>query len=240
MPRSSNRVCIFQAVARRKDQDARREQLRAAALRTVARHGVAATRLKDIAKDAGVTSATVLYYYPAVEDLVLEVLRQAMERFYERRRRAVEGIADARERMVATIRAGLPHGRTDTLARLAWETLPFELRNANVAEFDRVYIERQIDLYVAVLEIGVAQGHFRLAGAQVRTVATNLLALEDHHGLRVLLGWVPAVEDALAAVVAYASLATDCELALDQRAGALAGTPSADSALGLGQDVAED
>ena len=91
-----------------------------------------------------------------------------------------------------------------------------------------------------MLEIGVAQGHFRLAGAQVRTVATNLLALEDHHGLRVLLGWVPAVEDALAAVVAYASLATDCELALDQRAGALAGTPSADSALGLGQDVAED
>jgi len=210
-------------MARPKDQDARREQLRDAALRTLAERGVAGTRLKDIAEQAGVTSATVLYYYPAVEDLVLEVLRQAMDRFYERRRRAVEGIADARERLVATIRAGLPHGRDDTLARLAWETLPFELRNATVAAFDRVYVERQIDLYAAVVEIGLAQGHFRLGGADPRTVATNLLALEDHHGLRVLLGWTASASDALAAVAAYAALATDCPLPLDADAAELAG-----------------
>ncbi|HMJ03511.1 MAG TPA: TetR family transcriptional regulator [Conexibacter sp.] len=220
-------------MARRKDQDARREQLRAAALRTLAEHGVAGTRLKDIATEAGVTSATVLYYYPAVEDLVLEVLRQAMARFYERRRQAVEGIPDARERLVATIRAGLPYGRDDTLARLAWETLPFELRNETVAAFDRVYVERQTDLYVTVLEIGVAQGHFRLDGADARTVATNLLALEDHHGLRVLLGWVAAPEDALAPIVAYASLATGCALPL-------AATASAEAALSLAQDIPED
>lgn len=226
-------------MARRKDQDARRDQLRAAALRTLAREGVASTRLKDIAKEAGVTSATVLYYYPAIEDLVLEVLRQAMERFYERRRRAVEGIADARERMVATIRAGLPEDRGDTLARLAWETLPFELRNATVAEFDRVYVERQVDLYAAALEIGLAQGHFRLATGDIRAVATNLLALEDHHGLRVLLGW-STVPEALAPIVAYAELATDCELGAHERPAALAGAGSAQSALGLGQDVAED
>jgi AcrR family transcriptional regulator len=201
-------------MARPRDQDARREQLRAAALRTVAEKGVANTRLKDIAAVAGVTPATVLYYYPEVEDLVLEVLRQAMERFYERRRQAVEGIPDARERLLATIRAGLPEGRDDTLARLAWETLPFELRDETIAEFDRLYIERQIDLYETALEIGIAQGHFRLRSADVRTVATNLLALEDHHGLRVLLGWLPSPEAAFAAVAAYAALATDCELPL--------------------------
>jgi AcrR family transcriptional regulator len=220
-------------MARRRDQDARREQLRAAALRTLAERGVAGTRLKDIAAQAGVTSATVLYYYPAVEDLVLEVLRQAMERFYERRRQAVEGIADARERLVATIRAGLPYGRDDTLARLAWETLPFELRNETVAAFDRVYVERQIDLYVAALEIGVAQGHFRLGEADARSVATNLLALEDHHGLRMLLGWAATPDDALAPIAAYASLATDCALPL-------AATASADAPLSFAQDVAED
>jgi AcrR family transcriptional regulator len=199
-------------MARRKDQDARREQLREAALRTLARNGVAATRLKDIAVEAGVTSATVLYYYPATEDLVIEVLRQAMDRFYERRKEAVAGIPDARERLVATMRAGLPEGRDDTLARLAWETLPFELRNEAVAEFDRMYIERQIDLYETVLEIGIAQGHFEVDSGDVRTIATNLLALEDHHGLRVLLGWLPSAEAALAAVADYASLATRCEL----------------------------
>lgn len=203
-------------MARRKDQDARREQLREAALRTLAEKGVAGTRLKDIAVEAGVTSATVLYYYPATEDLVIEVLRQAMDRFYERRKEAVAGIPDARERLVATMRAGLPDGRDDTVARLAWETLPFELRNETVAEFDRMYIERQIDLYETVLEIGIAQGHFTIEG-EVRTTATNLLALEDHHGLRVLLGWLPSPDAALAAVADYASLATGCELPVATR-----------------------
>jgi AcrR family transcriptional regulator len=226
-------------VARRKDQDARRDELRAAALRTLAERGVVGTRLKDIATEAGMTSATVLYYYPAVDDLLLEVLRQAMDRFYERRRQAIEGIADARERMVAMIRAGLPHGRDDTLSRLAWETLPFELRNATIAAFDGMYIERQIDLYVSVLEIGLAQGHFRLGTPDVRMVATNLLALEDHHGLRVLLGWTPSPEDALASVAAYASLATDCELPLGSSA-ARAAAESADAPLSLARDSPED
>jgi AcrR family transcriptional regulator len=202
-------------MARPKDQDARRAQLREAAMQTLAEQGVAGTRLKDIARRAGMTSATVLYYYPDVEDLLLEVLRQAMERFYERRRLAVEGIADARTRLVATIRAGLPDGRDDVLAKLAWETLPYELRNNTVAEFDRVYVERQIDLYVAALELGSAQGHFQLTPeVDIRTIATNLLALEDYHGLRVLLGWLPSPEVAFGFVAAYASLTTGCDLLL--------------------------
>src|SRR4051794_9040841 len=201
---------------RPRDQRARRESLRDAALRVLIKRGVASTRLKDIAAEAGLNPATVLYYFPSVTDLQLDVLRRAMDLFYERRRKATSGIQDARERLLAIVKAGLPSDATDDVARLAWETIPFELRNPALADFDRLYVQRQIDLYVAALELGAAQRHFNLAG-DVRAIATNLLALEDYHGLRVLLGWTSAAE-ALDLVVDYASLATNCDLAAQLRA----------------------
>jgi AcrR family transcriptional regulator len=197
-------------MARIKRQGVRRAELRAAALRVLAANGVGSTRLKDIAEEAGLTPATVLYYYPDTADLLVEVLRQAMDRFYERRREAVEGLPDARDRLATTIRRGIPVDSRDELARLAWEAIPFEFRNETVAEFDRLYVERQVDLYVSVLELGSAQGHFRLTHPP-RVIAANLLALEDYHGLRVLLGWLPA-DEAVALVVSYAETALHCPL----------------------------
>jgi AcrR family transcriptional regulator len=202
---------MIRPMSRPKDQRARRQTLHEAALRVLTERGVAGTRLKDVAAEAGLTPATVLYYYPSLVDLQLEVLQQAMDRFYERRRQATVGIPDARERLITTIRAGLPTDANDQVARLAWETMSFELRNPVLAEFDRIYVERQIDLYASVLELGTAQGHFTLAG-EARSIASNLLALEDYHGLRVLLGWLPTAADAMVLVAEYARTATGCDL----------------------------
>jgi AcrR family transcriptional regulator len=199
-------------VARPKAQAARREGIRAAALKALAERGVAGTRLKDIASQAGLTSATILYYYPDMAALLQEVLRQAMDRFYLRRREAISGIADARDRLVAMVMAGLPTGPDDQLASLAWEATSIELRNPMLAEFDRIYVERQIDLYQSVLELGVAQGSFDLAGP-ARVVATNLVALEDCHGLWLLLGWANSREATAGLILSYASLATGADLA---------------------------
>jgi AcrR family transcriptional regulator len=197
-------------MARPKDQHARRESIRSAALQALAARGVAGVRLKDVAKEAGLSPATVLYYYPDMADLLHEVLQDAMDRFYERRREAIAGIDDARERLVATIRAGLPTGPDDTGVRLAWDAIAIELHNPTLAEFDRLYVERQTDLYERVLELGVTQGHFVLPN-EARDVATNLVALEDYHGLRVVLGWC-SVDQASQLIVDYAALATQAEL----------------------------
>ena len=90
---------------RPRDQRARRESLRDAAQRVLIKQGVAATRLKDIAAEAGLSPATVLYYFPSITDLQLDVLRRAMDLFYERRREDTSGIHDARERLLAQPRA---------------------------------------------------------------------------------------------------------------------------------------
>src|SRR5260370_2578622 len=60
-----------QGMARPKDQKRRREELVAAAARAVLRRGPAAVRLRDVAEEAGVTPAAVLYYYTPTAALPL-------------------------------------------------------------------------------------------------------------------------------------------------------------------------
>lgn len=201
-------------MARKKDQEARRDELRRAAVRAVAARGLAGVRLRDVAEEAGLSPASVLYYYPDLEELFLEAYRHAMQRFYERRRAAAERIDDARERIVATVRAGMPTGPDDAEMLVLWEGVPYERTHPTLGEFDRLFVSRQVDLYVSILELGVAQAHFSLA-SDARTIATNILALEDYHGLGVLVRYLSSVEEAVRLVLSYASLATSCELSVE-------------------------
>ncbi len=201
-----------ESVPRKKDQGLRRRQIRDASLRVLASRGLYDLKLRDIAAEAGLTPASVLYYYPELEDLLSEAFRHAMERSYERRRELVEAVVDARERLVTAVRAGMPTGPDDAEMMLLWEAVPFERSNPALADFDRLYVARQTDLYVAILELGIAQGHFHPSD-EVRSIAWNLLALEDYHGLGVLLGYLPSVADAERLVLSYATAATGCDLA---------------------------
>lgn len=196
---------------RKKDQGRRRHQIRGAALRVIESRGLLDLRLRDIAEEAGMTSASVLYYYPELEELLSEAFRHAMERYYDRRRELVERVTDARGRLVAAVRAGMPSGPDDTEMMLLWEAVPFERTNPSLADFDRLYVARQTDLYVSILELGVVQRHFTPTD-DLRTIAWNLLALEDYHGLGVLLGYLPSVAEAERLVLSYAALATGCDL----------------------------
>jgi TetR/AcrR family transcriptional regulator, hemagglutinin/protease regulatory protein len=67
--------------ARRLSPIARRTQLLACALRIFARRGLGEARHAEIAKEAGVSVATVFFYFPSRSDLVQAVL-EAVERFY--------------------------------------------------------------------------------------------------------------------------------------------------------------
>ena len=198
-------------MARPKDQKARRSEITTAAMNVLAERGLQDVSLKEVAERAGLHPTSVLYYYPEFEELLLEALRKGMDRFYSRRREAIASISDARARLLATIRAGIPTDREDREVRMAWQAISFELRDQRLADYDRMYVERQIELYVSVLELGVAQEHFELVD-DAWNVASNLLALEDYHGLRFLLGWIDSSEEAVELVNAYAALATRCDL----------------------------
>src|SRR5204863_4958439 len=106
---------------RRKDQAQRRQQLADAARQVLLQRGAVGVRVKDVAERAGLAPSSVLYYYPNLDDLLLEVSRDAMHRYAERRAEAVRELGDPPGQLRLAIRLGIPTGPDDEESRLLYE-----------------------------------------------------------------------------------------------------------------------
>lgn len=196
-------------MARPKRQEERRSQLVAAAQRAIAAHGPDGARLNRVAKEAGLTSGAVLYYYPDIDELMFEANRAGMERFYEGRVRMLEELPnDPVTRLLALAKSGLPSGPGDTEVRLLCELGGSAGRNPLMASLLTTLYDRQVGMYQVVLEQGAARGVFTLTQPSL-VVARNLVALEDAYGYRIIARH-PAIDHdaALELIVAFARLAT--------------------------------
>lgn len=174
-------------MARTKDQEARRAQLSEAAGRALLSRGLEGLRLRDVAEQAGVTPAAVLYYYEDLDALMYETFQQAIERFCQDRESAAERHTDARERLRSCIASGVADGPHDRLPRLLFEYWPRTLRDPKAAALDSVLTERQIAVYQGILVLGETQGHFVLTDTP-RMIAANFVAMEDGYQMDVLAG----------------------------------------------------
>jgi AcrR family transcriptional regulator len=174
-------------VARPRNQARRREQLVSAASELVARRGLSGVRLRDVADAAGVTSGAVLYYYENLAELFTAAYVHAIERFCEHRERATATIADPWLRLLTAVRLGIPAGPDDEEVRLLYELEPVAFREPACAALMSAYIERQVAMYAAIVEVGAATGAFTLAH-DPRTLARNIVSMEDGQGLYVLTG----------------------------------------------------
>jgi AcrR family transcriptional regulator len=205
-------------VARPKNQNQRREELVQATERAVLRRGLGAVRLRDVAEEAGVTSAAVLYYYDEIHELLVETHRRAIERFCAHREDAADAIEDPRQRLIAAVRGGLPTGPEDTLVRLIYQFDSQGMTDPSYGAHARAYFERQVAIYHSILVAGSAAKVFTLT-APARVIARNLVALEDGHGYYVA---VPGTEmDAATAeryILSYAEVATGCRLSPEDSA----------------------
>jgi DNA-binding transcriptional regulator YbjK len=199
-------------VARPRNQKRRREELVHATERAVLRRGLGAVRLRDVAEEAGVTSAAVLYYYDEIHELLVETHRRAAERFCAHREEAVDAIEDPRERLVVAVRGGLPTGHDDTLVRLLYQFDSQGMTDPAYGAQSRAYFERQVAIYHSVLTAGSAAEVFTLT-APARVIARNLVALEDGYGYYVAVPGT-GVDAATAEryILSYAEAATGCRL----------------------------
>jgi AcrR family transcriptional regulator len=197
---------------RPKNQAARRAQLLVAAREVLLERGAVGVRVKDIAARAGLSSASVLYYYPQTDDLLLEVSRDAMERYAERRAGAVRELDDPVAQLELAIRLGVPTGPDDTDSRILYELDAFTGTSSAFAVLSAAYFDRQVALYEGVLERGAAAGAFELR-APVAEIARGLVGLEDGLGLQVVIGH-PRVDAAEAEriLTSFARAATGAEL----------------------------
>src|SRR5689334_19134145 len=106
---------------RRKDQGQRRAQLLDAARKVLLEQGAVGLRVKDVAARAGLAPSSVLYYYPDISELLLEVARSAMTRYAEGRSEAVRREEGALARLRLALHLGVPGGRHDEESRLLYE-----------------------------------------------------------------------------------------------------------------------
>jgi AcrR family transcriptional regulator len=196
-------------VARPRRQEARRSELVDAALRAIVKNGPDGVRLNKVAEEAGLTSGAVLYYYPDMDELVLEANRVGMERFHEQRLAMLETLpADPVVQLRALVLSGLPGDSDDHDVRLLCELGGSAGRNPVIASLLTALYDRQVSMYQVVLERGAATGLFTLS-LPSRTIARNLVALEDAYGYRIAARH-PSIDHATAAelILDVARLAT--------------------------------
>jgi AcrR family transcriptional regulator len=167
-------------VARPKDQERRRRELVAAAHTAVAEKGLAAVKLRDVAEAAGLTPGAVLYYYDGLDDLFFAAYERAVERFCAEREAAVAQHHDPLRQLGTAVRLGVPTGRDDAEIRLLYEFEAVAFRSQPCADLMWAYVERQVDMYEAILKAAAVPA--------ARRAAANIVALEDGHGVYVLTG----------------------------------------------------
>mgnify|MGYP001608904402 CR=1 FL=1 len=199
-------------MSRPKNQTDRRSTLVLAAQSVIAKHGLPAATLGEIAREAGMTANALLYYYPGLKELLDEVQTQAVERFSSLRAAACAHLKDPRQRLKTMMESGLPIGPEDKLCRLLEELSVYARSDASYAARHIVLFERQVAIYQGILAAGAATGVFKLQ-ATSDTIARSLVLLEDGMSFH-LLNVVPAVDraSALAMLKNYAELATHCRL----------------------------
>ncbi|MFD7983463.1 TetR/AcrR family transcriptional regulator [Kitasatospora indigofera] len=197
-------------MAAKKGQQARRAELGAAVQRALMTRGLEGLRLRDIADEAGVTPAAVLYYGD-LDALVHETYQAAIERYSEQREAATEAFADAPGKLRACIERGVADGPDDALTRLLFEYWPRCLRDPRAAALDSALTERQIALYQGILVLGQAQGSFTLTDPP-RLLAASIVAMEDGYQMEVLAGRRSRTE-VITALQAYARATTGHDLA---------------------------
>jgi AcrR family transcriptional regulator len=197
---------------RRKDQAMRREQLAQAGRQVLLERGAVGLRVKDIAERAGIAPSSVLYYYPRIEDLLLEVSRDAIDRYAESRSRQVRQLDDPTQQLRLAIHLGVPTGPDDDESRLLYELDALTGTSPAFAMMTTSFFDRQALLYEYVLESGARQGRFELA-QPAETIARGLVGLEDGLGLQVVIQH-PGIDSAEAEriLLRYASMATGVEL----------------------------
>jgi AcrR family transcriptional regulator len=179
--------------------------------------GAVGLRVKDIAERAGITPSSVLYYYPRLDELMMEVSREAMERYAEKRSRQVRTLDDPLSQLRLAIHLGVPTGPDDEESRLLYELDAFVGSSPAFRVLSSSFFDRQVLLYQHVLETGAARGAFSLA-APADSLARGLVAMEDGLGLQVVVGH-PGLDSAEAEriLLRHASAVTGAELGSVER-----------------------
>jgi TetR/AcrR family transcriptional regulator, cholesterol catabolism regulator len=145
-------------------------RIRDAALRLFAARGYAATGIRDVARDAGVTTAALYHYMGGKQDLLLTIMRDGMHGLLAEARIALREATTPREELAALARVHIVFNGRKLLDAYVGDTEIRSLDDANRARVVKLRDEYE-ELWADVIRRGVESGDFRITDQKLFRLA---------------------------------------------------------------------
>ncbi|MBL8170837.1 MAG: TetR family transcriptional regulator [Acidobacteria bacterium] len=159
-------------------EDQRREELIKATYYEVAEKGYSAVTLQDIAKRAGVSKGSTLYYFATKEDLFLGALEWMIDECHKRQAEAVAQVQDPVEKVKALINTIFSNAQESRQFFLAYSDF------VSIGTRNRRFHDQNAKFYNGcqchnreILEAGVTSGVFR--NLDIEETSAMMRALVD-------------------------------------------------------------
>jgi AcrR family transcriptional regulator len=151
-------------------------RIKTAAVSLFAQYGYAGTSIRDIARDAGITTASMYHFFESKEALLVEIMREGQDTLNLQTKRMLDGVDRPEDRLSLLVSelAG-SHGINRTVSRVTdGELRAFEPGSPIYLELvaNRDTYERW---WGDAIEQGIADGTFRVRDARV--VRLGLIAM---------------------------------------------------------------
>lgn len=176
-------------VAPRRGREATREHILGATCRVIVEKGMAAVRVGDIAREAGLSTAIVHYYFATKDEVLMAAVVWQNARETTRRASIVASQAPAAEKLLRFLEESMPprgFGRNEALIRYdLWGKAMREPAYREVLQPLRREWRRQI---IALLGEGVTSGAFTLSDP-FDQVVEEFTAILDGYSLQYLLAY---------------------------------------------------
>lgn len=162
-------------------EDQRREELIKATYYEVAEKGYSAVTLQDIAKRAGVSKGSTLYYFATKEELFLGALEWMVERVHARIGEAVAAVDDPIEKVKTVIHTIFHNAQESRQFFLAYsDFVSIGTRNKRFHDLNARFYAGCCGTDRMIIEQGIAAGAFRRididdASSMVRALVDGLM-----------------------------------------------------------------
>src|SRR5918999_2713650 len=167
----------------------RPEQILAAASRAIQQRGFANTRIADIAREAGMSTGAIHYYFDVKDEVLIAALKWASERLFDRLDELSRGAASERQRLAQVFEVAVPIPGPRRGEYILWiELWVRALQDPRLLPACEALSKRWRSYFYEPVRRGAESGEFTPA-SDPDEVAERIVALVDGFGFELLLGY---------------------------------------------------
>lgn len=145
-----------------KDRSERSAQIRSSALKLFNERGFSATRLEDVAEEAGISKGTIYLYFENKEDLFFAIIRGVVPEILNQREQA-ENHSGSMAALLKSLIIQVGYKMVNTEAGACVKLIAAEARNfPEIAEYHHEHIAKPcMIMFKSIIDQGVAAKEFR-------------------------------------------------------------------------------